>query len=179
MKVIPLSYSQVNWSDFIMLSKTVVGRSPTASLDACNIGPGDPFSYIAALEELIEPTSPRDAVLQATYTLEHVSFSFIAYITEDDLPFLRNVPVLKTTLIEGKIEKKTAHYLLLLTGNLLEWKMALPLMLAAKEATNDTFVQRELFSQIFTWFKRMNLRELFDRYTEVATSDGFFRLERK
>ena len=180
MKVIPLAYSQVNWADYIALSKAVVGHSPTASLDASNIRPGDPFSYIASLEELIAfETPPREATVQATYTLEHVSFSFIAHVQAGDLFPLCNVPLLKVSTIEGKSDRSTTNYLLILSGTLLDWKTAVPLMLQNPFATNETYIQRELFSQIFIWFKKMNLRELFDRYTEVATSDGFFRLERK
>jgi len=180
MKVIPLAFSQVNWADFISLSKAAVGHSPTASLDARNIKPGDPFSYIAALEELIAfDTPPREAAIQATYTLEHVSFSFIAHIDKADLFPLSNIPILKSSTIEGKSNRLNTDYLLILSGTLLEWKTAVPLMLQNPYATNETFTQRELFSQIYTWFKKMNLRELFDRYNEVPTSDGFFRLERK
>lgn len=175
MKVIPLAYTQANWADFIKVSSDVVGRGPTRSLDSANIRPGDPFSYIAALVELrVQGTAPRDAVRQATDLLQHVSFSFMVHISDYEYSELTNIPILAVTSIEGKAAVNSRHTpdkLLFISGNLLEWQIVVPMMIDVNSC------HRQLFSEIFNWFKKMNLRELFDKYTEVLTDDGLFRLE--
>ena len=177
MKVIPLSYSQTNWPDFIELANNVVGHSPTRSLDSANIRPGDPFSFIASLEELInEGTYPRDALLNAGHTLRHVHVSFMAELSEYEIMDCRNIPFLSISEIKGKEpigRNENFDYLIIISGTLLEWQYSIPLLLRNKTK------QKELFSKIYVWFKKMNLKELFDHYTEEPTSDGFFYLKKK
>ena len=153
MKVIPLAAPQINWHEFIDLTLKVIGRSPTRSLDAVSFKVGDPFSFIASLEEIIqEGTSPRDAVLRATFTLEHVSFSFLAHLSDREFYQYRNLPFIHVSSFEGKVvHRENPDHLLLLTGNLLEWKTLL---------NND--IEDELFITVLHLFRKMNLRELFD-----------------
>lgn len=158
MKTIALGYTQTNWHEFMQLAKSVLGRSPTASLDDANLRPGDPFSYIAALEESLKRgTTPRDAALYATYTLEHVHFSFATHVNDKEWAALTNIPMLKVLDIIGEGSSRAfPDHLLIFTGNLLEWKIV------QKTCINYSPYHIELFTQIFMLFKKMNLRELFD-----------------
>lgn len=159
MKIIPLSFTQVNWFDFSAMANEVVGHSPTRALDDANIRPGDPFTFIASLEELISPgVSPRDAVRRATHTLQHVVVSFLIHVSDNELFQLQNIPFLSISQIEGKtIFRQNSEHLLIITGNLLEWQNCLPLRL------NGNPAKIELFGKIYELFKAMRLREIFDR----------------
>jgi hypothetical protein len=178
MKILPLGCTQTNWIDFIALTTEVVGRSPMRSLDAANVKPGDPFSFIAALGELSsEGISPREAVWYAGAFLEHVSVSFIIHCSNRELYHINNLPLLKMSLIEGKfVTRGEDQWIMLLSGTLFDWKCVVPAMLV--DATDA--LKRELFNAVFIWFKKMNLRELFSDFTEVQCSrEGGFNLERK
>lgn len=177
MKVVPLSVTQINWMQFITTATEVVGRSPMRSIDAANVKPGDPFSFIAALRELDTPgISPRDAVRIPSVYLEHVSVGFLVHVSASEEWHIGSLPLIRRVDIDGKdIPRQEPDKLILLSGTLFEWRTVVSVILTR----TDDYIQRELFNKIYLWFKQFNLRELFDEFTEVDVPGGGFRLERK
>lgn len=166
--IIPLVIPQINWTEYVTHANTVLGRSPTRSLDEHRVPVGDLFSFLASMGELqAQGTEPREYVRAAEEALQHLSFSFL--IKTDAATTNR---IMAFSALHYFASEQDSFFIL--TGTLKEWHTSIITCTHKRRA----FKLRFFFDCMYLWFEQHGLREPFRLYEKKALQDGTFSLER-
>jgi hypothetical protein len=143
MKVAVLAITFVNWAGFTNFIKDTFNKSPTRILDKNDLALDSPLAFLASLQGLTRELNPWKDTFD-NHLLNHLNITVGVYcdIVQGE-KLLNDIPLIKKSLIE----KDRANCVLILSGTVLEWKLALTLM-------------PEL-SEILTIFRGTDLRNLF------------------
>lgn len=163
MKVTILALTTINWQELERIGSSVLGRSPTRSLDMARMSARDTFSYIATLGELVtEGSDPRTIVKNSDFQLHHINITFAVEVTPHEFDLLRNLEGLVVTSLKG-IQKydDASSSLLLISGTLAAFRLILPSILRSRPKDFLSTCRHTLFTHIFQIFKTINLGELF------------------
>ena len=173
--------TNINWPDLTVLGNATIGRSPTRSLDHHKISDRDISAFIASLKELkVAGAEPRKSIIEATFQLHHASLSFLVDLDEREIEYMRNFEGLTTTIFNGQMgDNRLFYYLHLTTGTLAQWKQAILENTDDSSDDPEIALKRLYFTQIYFWFKKLNLKELFGSYNEKSWKDGTVILEHR
>jgi len=168
--IIPIAITQVNWEKFIHFYKECVGESPTRGLDNQKIPLKDPASFCASLGFDDNPLNTLRGSRDSENAKKHASFSVITNIDTELL-----IQILKYTELKCATKKAQAGILVVISGNILEWRDAI--VAGCKEYS--VFNLRVFMNQCHGILSSSKYREIFYNYSQVKCykGDGTFILK--
>lgn len=151
--IIPLAETTVlNWEQYLVSAKALLGRSLTKEIDACGLD-------LTRQAELIATLSKGD-LRDAGTALRHVSYTFL-------VPLVSTALLLEvyehTDLSVTEFPDSNATRLLVVTGTLETWRNA---MINAK-----TYALLKLLNEIMQYFDTQGLGIFFQNYRRVVRED--------
>ena len=166
-EVKPIARTAVDWQQFLIAAKELLGRSLTAELDARNMRTDDLAAYIASLGELeSEGASPASILRAPGYLLGHVSYSFLV-VTDRKLLYI----VAATSDLRIVGTERCA----VISGSLEVWRSAIINGCTGRESMD----LRLLYDKCLLYFERDGLGQLWSNYQKVSEPDRTFRLLEK
>ena len=159
-QVKPLSFPQINWAEFIKMSREVLGASITKKLDDLGIQLERPEAFLGCLNPNL---NLYENIKTSNSTHRHVFVQFLADIDLEGITELITNIGLSYYSIQGK-----KRWLVIMTGNITDWH------LAVIEGTSDkrTLELRLMFNAIYEYFRTCGFKDLWNHV--VHNPDGSF-----
>jgi len=163
--VVLLGLMQINWQEFIEITRETLGYSPTRGLDAC-VSPThrDPAAYVACLDLRNKPLEAlRTGRVRGLFRHYFMTFMFtIGELT------VRNITD-QTNLALHTIESGRNELLVTASGTLEQWHDGI--LAGCRE--ENLWEYRALMNNIYTTMLVAGFREAFP-YRKIMYHDGTF-----
>lgn len=159
MDLTPVAITHPNWPAYDQACRDGVGYAPIKEIDGSQFNLQDPAAYLATLD-FSDPLRTLRAGSLPQFSHFHVTFAGV--IANHDCIHLAS----ETDLTITATELKRNQVFILITGSANQWRRFV-LEHARKESD-----LRSLAGKVYTRFKQVGLRELFDGYSSETLSDG-------
>lgn len=170
MRVVPVIAPDVDWTSLIRTATDLIGRSPSAPLDAARIPVGTLKSLIPILGEFSEGgVSPHNYLRSrdADRVLEHLAISFL--IEAEPEAFYALLALGRLTVLFARGRNDAA----LVTANVRLWREAI--LEGCRDAHSDRRPLRLLLGEVIGCFLRAGLADVLNIQAKPAP-DGTFTL---
>lgn len=167
--VTPIVVPHIAWSNFLKDVLDSTGRSPTRSIDESEQKLNVFTQFLVALQELREnkTANPVDVLRDANSLLQHLAYSFLVVGSA-----IMIFNVLELTSLSGVSAKTEKGRVVLLSGNLGEWK------LATIDLCNSSRPDlRWLGKTLLDYFFELGFSRIFANYDRKIRPDGTLLLE--
>ncbi len=170
-EILAIEQSAVNFKQFLVIAKNLLGRSITASLDAHKMEVGSLASFIQVLDEMsAESSNPATSLREAGDLLKHLHFTFLATVDLDTYVELLETSGLNFTSVETS---RRGVMMAIVSGNLLEWRTAVINTLTHNRAGYNV---QAFMNKVITWFEVAGLGGLWSNFTKTSGLGGLFLL---
>lgn len=170
-RVVPIALSQVAFSDYLSVSKELLGRSVTCGVDSCPAKLSDIARYLASLAEfkLGRTSDVQSNLRRPGLWLRHFSLSFMVLSSTSTISFLAEATSLDVLSASAEDEGRVA----ILSGTLANWRDAV-IMCCSPDVPKRL---RELFNIMKRAFGQLGLDDLWFEYRAKDLQDKTFYLE--
>ena len=170
MKISVLSVNTPDWTTISQFVESATGTNPVRMLDENRIPPNTLYAFLLTLEFFF--TGRKVTKLnELEKALDHVSISLGFQGEYGDMDIFIDVPGNKGyRIVRGRKTDLTFVYM---TATLKEWRN-----LVIENCRENEFPEKRcIFNLVYEQLQRLNLAELFHRYSTKGLSDNTFALE--
>lgn len=171
--MIPLTASNVNWTNYLKDVAELASHSVTQGIDAYNYKLSDLARVIASFGEFREGSkqNPIEVIRNANDFLNHLHFGFLIWGKMSSA-----ITIMERTDLEIILKRIKGGCIIVASGTLNVWKNAIITILS------DSDIQDELqwiFSQCFDCFCSLGLEDIWYDFTKHGIRNETYLLEPK
>lgn len=160
-----ISYSQIEWEEYIDFVQEVLGISPTRCLDRLGIPVKSPQAFVISLHNILE----NNNTLTNLSVLKTVQASFVIHANHNTI--FQAQQQCDLTFLSRSLNDDTTFSIV--SGTLYDWRLAI-IYGCRESCTKDV---RILFNSCFIILTNSGLKFLWDNFSRIKHTDGTILLK--
>lgn len=164
LELIPIVIPQISWANYLSAANNVLGESISQSFDAAKI-PTGPRSFVISLNDLTETSPALDIDVAG---LKHLSYTFLGVVLEGAYTEIFETSRLHFT---SNHSSRPGLRLVVVSGNLLEWKEAVVFCSCSNNPDVNTFGTKAK-----NFFEEIGLSDLWKHYLRIKLPNQSIKL---
>lgn len=172
--IFPIVTPKIDFTNLLKVTNKILGRNINNSVDANkDIVPQSPLAYLCELLELSEENANTNTVGEYNI-LNALSYGFLTVLESEDIILLHCYTQLHIVCSEEEVKRLKT---IVLTGTLMEWKLAVIYFATQSQST----VLQQLAKHLYTYYDHeIGIADtLWKKYRPIFKSDGALQLELK